>query len=324
MTRLSTLSACTLLALSSLLLGSEVDAQVKPCVGFNDSNNNATNLISARSGAFVNRWAWRYPSPTVRLVQGMRVYTGGRYSNKFMKVEIWDEDSTTSLPGKMLASGTWQASKPSKVMWQGANFDRTVLLRSRTNYWLVWRENGWNQMPFDPSGNKMAAARWTGSGWSTIGSTALKARLYCQPIDSVGATVYGKSCSNADNRTGTTFTNENANIGNANYGIEASGLPAGAPGVFILGVLPSFPSIPIKPAPGCFLNADTTLLIPTVTGTGNVRAATAAGHTFFPIALPNDTKLRGVFFAIQCAVLDKASKNALPMVFTNAMRTKVY
>lgn len=312
--------------LISLGVAKEATSQTTPCLSFQGSTNTASNLISSRfSNGMPRLWAWQYTATTPRVLRGMRVFTGNKYTDAFMSVEIWSDDSTNSLPGKRIAGGTWRAPKTPMVGWQGANFDRPVVLTTNVKYWFVWIEAGWSQVTFQANGTtQLQSAYWNGTAWASGAQQYAKIQLFCSQLDTKGAMVFGSSCNNAGGGTGTTFTNSSPTLDNADYRIEASGLPAGAPAVFILGVLSKFTSQPVATAPTCFLNADPTILIPTATGTGNVLSPTAAGHTWLPIPIPNNTALRGAFVAVQVAAFDAQSKNTLQLVFTNAMRSTVF
>ncbi len=305
---------------------STLSAQTAACDSLNDSTSNVANFISSRNSTRPNSWGWRYVPSSVKLARGLRIYTGNAFTTGFMQLEVWDEDSTTLMPGKRLAGGTFYAPKSSTGEWLGTNLDRNLVLQPNTPYWFVWVEIGWSVFPTEPGGTSMpAAARWDGAMWVASTTNQLKFRLYCSFIDTKGAVVAGTACTGAASGIGTAFSNLTPNIGNADYRVEGSGLPSGAPTLILLGAVANFPSVPLgSAAPGCFLNTDIVFTIAGITGNGDVRTPAAAGHLFAPLPIPNNPVLVGTYVGMQFAALDSASQNALPFVLTNAVRTTVF
>lgn len=311
-------------ALFALCVSASIGAQTQPCVSINAATNNVVGAITGRSFAGPGQWAWRYTPTKTEIVRGMRFFTNNNFAASFMSVEVWDQDAVTQLPGKRIAGGTWQVPKSSTPKFQGANFDRAVVMSANTSYWLTWVEVGWSQVPFQGSGTLLQSTRRTTTGWVLGTMQAAKIELYCQPLDSARTTSFGTSCANAAGGTPSTFTNEASSIGNLDFRVEASGFPVGVPAVFILGTNANFRSLPISTAAGCSLNADTAILVPTATGSGNVRASSADGHTALPLPIPNQARLRGTFLAVQAAAFDPQSTKPLQFVFTNAMRITIF
>ncbi|MCB9880523.1 MAG: hypothetical protein H6832_14175 [Planctomycetes bacterium] len=312
---------------AAVLLGVGVtNAQTTPCASLNDSNTNVANFISSRNLSRPNSWGWRYVPAATQIARGLRIFTNNSFTTGFMQLEIWDEDTTTMMPGKRIATGTFYAPKSATADWVGTNFDKQVLMQNGKSYWFVWVEIGWATFPTEPGGTSMpAAAVWNGTAWQTATTDQLKFRLYCSMIDTKGAAAFGTPCAGASGSIGTAFTNLTPNIGNADYRIEGTGLPSGAPTAIILGAIANFPSVPFGGvAPGCSLNTDIVVTIGAATGMGDVRASAAAGHLFLPLGIPNNPSLVGAYIGVQFATFDAQSANALKYVFTNAVRTTVY
>ncbi|PIE22622.1 MAG: hypothetical protein CSA62_11655 [Planctomycetota bacterium] len=299
-------------------------AQNKPCASLNDNNSNVSTAITQRSFTGPNTWAWRYVSPKPQAALGLRIFTKNRYFSGFMTLEIWSENSSSQLPGKMLQSGTWRFERENIAKWQGARFSGSVLLRPKQAYWFVWREPGFSTMPTEPSGVTMTkAVVRSGSSWRPARSTALKWRLFCSPLNTVGTQAYGSSCAGSNKRFPALFNNEAPKLGNASFRLEASGLPSGAAVIWILGAQPLFKSILLPGTARCWLNTDIAVLIPGIAGTGNVQARSAAGHCYLPLPIRNSPPLRGLYLGAQVTAIDKGMTTSLPMVFTNGMRCTV-
>ncbi len=316
--------------LASFLLASTTIAQTQPCASGNDSNSTASTSITAFGFAGENRNAWSYTPTSSVVARGLRIFTkGGGAAGPFMSIEIWDNDATTMLPKSRLAGGSWHAPMQAVNEWQGANLDKVVVLSANTTYWFVWVDPGFSAVPEEPNGIlQMPRARRSGTTWVSVATPgALKFRLYCLQLDEVGVGVRGSACGDSKGSLGTAFTNQSALLGNSNYRIEGSGFPSGAAALLILGADKNFMSVPFGAvAPGCSLNTDIVVLLTAASGTGNTRSSTAVGiasHVFFPFPIPTTPSLRGAYIGAQIAVLDTASSNALPFVFSNGLTTTV-
>jgi hypothetical protein len=317
-TRLSALCAAVLVPASLL-------AQSQPCASLNDSSNSVSTAITALNFAVGNNtYAWRFVPQQVHVATGLRIYTNNNFKAGFMKLEIWDESGSAPEPGKRLGGGTWRYEQDSTPKWQGAAFDGPIPLRPQTAYWFVWQEPGFSTVPTEPGAALMSGSvRLSGSSWVSTQASELKWRLYCQGLDTVGTQSYGPSCPSSSQQLGALFNNEAPVLGNTNFRLEASGLPSSAPALWLIGVIPSFPNVPVPGAPGCSLNTDIALIFPAATGGGPVQSTAAAGHSYFPLSIPNQLSLRGLFFAVQVAAVDTGATSSLPLVFTNGLRTTI-
>jgi hypothetical protein len=313
------------LTLAILAVTTPILAQTKPCLGLNDTSTNVTNVITGRNGANPGEWAWQYAPAANLTVRCLRIFTGNRYTDSHMKLAIWSAGATT--PAKELAGGTFFAPKTTAKDWVGTNLDAAVTMKKGTKYWIVWTETGWSTPPFESGGSTtLPAARRFGTGWSLGGRQAFKCRFYCSPIDVKSVTSFGKACSGVSTGLGMSFAQTTPNIGNANFRIEGTGFPANANAFLALGTAKTWPSIPFGPiAPNCYSNTDIKMVFGGKTGLGNIRAtAGPSGHVTYNIPIPNNSVLKGVFVAFQIAAADAASKNALPLVFSNATRATVF
>ncbi len=316
------------LVLSTFLCAAALDAQTKPCFAMNDTNTNVSSVITLLAFAGPGQWAYQFTPASSLIVRGMRIYTGNKFQNAFMSLEVWSHDAAKKLPKARLAGGTWKNPKPTAIGWYGTNFDKAQALIKGTTYWLVWTDPGWSTPPIDPNSfNTMPYAQRFGTTAAFVAGSnqALKFRLYCSPIDVKGARVFGSSCASAAGTTGTAFTNTSPTVGNASFRIEGTGLPSGATTFLALGVNNKWSSLSLGPlAPGCYLNTDLLAVFTGKTGTGDVRSTTGAlGHVSYSLPIPNNPSLKGVFVGSQIAVADAKSKNAIPGVFTNGLQITV-
>ncbi len=314
-----------LLSFVVTLCAASVSAQTTPCFAQNDTTNTVSGAITAFSFAGPGVRAYQF-TPTVPVVTGGgRIYTGNTLSAGFMTLEIWSNDTTTSLPNQRLTGGTWRISAALANAWQGANFDQTAVLLPNVAYWAIWIDPGSSTIPTDPTGTPAPAFLRSGTTWNSAPAAALKLRLYCSLLDAQGVAVQGSSCANSTSATGNASTNQPATVGNANFAVEASGFPANAAGVFVLGVVPNWVSVPLPGGPtGCSVNTAPLLTLAVMTGTGNQRAATFLGHTDFALPLPGDPSAVGFFFSASFAVLDTNASAPLPIVTTNALRITLF
>ncbi|MHC4897327.1 MAG: hypothetical protein ACYTGW_09500 [Planctomycetota bacterium] len=314
----------TSLVLTTVLCAVALDAQTQPCFGMNDTNTNVSNAVTAASLSGPGYWAYQFTPASVLVVRGGRVYTGNKFSDAFMSLEIWSHDTTTKLPKARLVGGTWKNAKPTAIGWYGTNFDKLQILTKGTTYWLVWVEPGFSTPPIEPNGTTMVstAIRYgTGAFTSRTGQAALKCRLYCSLIDVQGVTVNGNPCASRAGKLGSTFCQVVPSVGNASFRIEGTGLPSTARAYLALGLNKAWSSVSLSPiAPGCFQHTDFVAFVVHQTGTGDVRSAAALGHVNYVAPIPNNSALKGIYVGAQIGVVDAASTNLLPMVFTNGLK----
>jgi hypothetical protein len=316
------------LVVAALFLSPGISAQTKPCFSLNDATNAASNAITAWSSGGAYHWALQWTPSATHVAQGMTIWTSSMHLQGFHTLEIWTEDSKTLQPGVRLTGGTFAMPKGTVAGWYGTNFDKVQVLTKGTKYWIVWGEPGWSALPHQVgSTNILPMARrlvGTTGAWAAATGWGFKFRLFCSRLDQQFIGTFGTACSGSAGNVATTYSNTEPKIGNANFRIEAAGIPSGAASILLLGAKKTFPGVPFGGvAPGCYLNTDMVLLLVGVSGTGNHRAKPApgaAGHISFALPIPSTASLVGNYLGTQIAVHDVKSKNALPMVFTNALR----
>lgn len=313
--------------LPCLLLTLSLTAQTPPCDAANDSNTTInTNAFTGFGFAGPGHYAHQYTPTAPLAAQAMTIVTNqysGATRTSFMSLEIWDDNAGT--PGTRLAGGTWQADfGVANPYWQGANLDRPVFLQPSTPYWLVWVEPGGCYLPHEPAGAVTFPVMYrAGNGaWATRAAAALKFRLYCNLLDDANIAVQGFGCSSSAANYGSLYTTRAATIGNSRFLLEGGGLPPNSLSLMVLGVDGNFASTPVPGLPGgCQQHTDLfTTLGSGITGTGNVRAAAAFGHVVYPMPVPANAALIGLFLAAQIAALDPGSSAPIPFVTTNALR----
>jgi hypothetical protein len=297
-----------------------LSAQTQPCFAMNDVSTAVSNAIYAR-GAAPNVYGWQFSSPTPLVLQSARIFTGNNYASQvglYMRLELWSDDPNTNLPLARLAGGAWQHHVA--ISWQGTNFDAPVVVLPNTNFWIVFVDPAWSTVPTQPGGATMPQARFLNNVWTAVGTTALKIRLYCGLLDDQIAAPVGAPCASSAG-LGTLFTNENAVIGNAAFALDGSGFPGNTLALLALGMIPTWPSIPLPGGPpGCMIHTDIASVVSAFTGTGDVRAPTTLGHIRFGLPIPANAVLAGLVVTGQIAALDPASTAAVPLVSTNALR----
>jgi len=290
----------------------------------NDQNLAVSGAIYGMQSTIVP-YGWQYTAPTTATVYGARLYTANFYispTRQFMTIEIWDENAQ-GLPNSRLAGGTWMAE--SSVSWQGANLDVPVSMQAGTNYWIVFIEPSWSTVPIEPGGStQLPSARYVGGVWNSINPSALKFRLFCQPLETPGAVPFGLTCQSSAGQFGSMFTNDTANLGNVLFRLEGTGLPANSLCFMVLGVTPNYPSTLVPGTNNCMQSTDAFATVVGTTGGGDVRSATALGHLAFPIPLPSSPSFSNFYFSAQLAALDVGSTGALPFVTTNAMQMTLF
>ncbi len=314
------------LVLGTTMFAAALVAQTPPCFSANDQNTNVSNLIYSFSLAGPGVVAWQITPPASLTAEAIRIFTANTYASSvgaFMTLEIWSDNPTSpGLPGARLAGGTWQHN--AVVSWQGADLDAPVALQGGTAYWVVLTEPGWSTVPIEPGGTGLPGARLQGGVWQAQTASALKVRLFCGPLDDQGVVPFGPGCVSSGGALASLFGNQAPVVGNPDFRIEGSGLPAGAPVLGVFGLVAGFPSVPITGTNNCYLNTNWDLAIADVVGTGNVRAASAAGHVTLAIPVAANPALVGFYFSAQLVALDAASAQALPFVASNGLQVTVF
>jgi hypothetical protein len=324
------MNAPRLLALSLLL--AHLPAQTTPCLSLNDATNLASPNLTLTSLSGYTVQGWQFIPSSATIAQSVQLYTGNTQitSVRHMIIEIWSENPTNNLPGTRIAGGTWRISNALGRTWQGANLDSLVVLQASTPYWLVWHEPGSSMVPTDTSATPVAvpaAARSasTTGVWATRPASALKFRIFCSQLDQQGVVPYGTPCTASTGRVGTTFTNQPPTVGNANFVYEGTGFTGGALAVIVLGIKPGWVSAPVPGLPaGCLQHTD--ILVSTFgTVSGPTTAGPSAiGYVQFPVGIPNNMALMGVFVAGQIAGFDAGATAPLQFSTGNALRVTVY
>lgn len=314
---------------ASVFFASLAHAQTPPCIATNDANNTIGASLTAFGFSGPNANAYRVTPSASVVLQAAEVLTDSSLSTStnprgYMTLEVWDENAN-GLPGTRLAGGTWQSQVALGLAWQGANFDNLVVLNASQNYWVVWRDGGANRFPYEPGGTGLAHARLSGGNWlPQANPQPLKWRGYCTQLDDANVAPIGFGCVSSANRTPAAFTNHAPAIGNANFQLEGTGFPAASIGLVVLGTDPNWVSLPVPGAgPGCMLHADIVATATVLTGTGNeqvVHSTGFAGHTWFDFPIPNNPAFVGYLFNAQFVVLDTASLDPLPFVFSSGVR----
>lgn len=313
------------LALFSLTLA-PLAAQTAPCASMNDVTTAVSSAIYSWSSAGPNVNAWAYTPSAPLSAAALQIFTANNYFAQSMTLEIWSDSTTTNLPAARLAGGTWKITQTNVNSWQGANLDAPVLLTPSSRYWIVLTEPGWSTVPIEPGGSPLSTARFTGGAW-VAGSAgqALKFRLFCSPLDQLNVKVKGSACTWGTS-LGSHFVNQAPTIGNANFMLEGSGFPAGAPALVAFGVIPTWPSLPIPGAdPACLVHTDLVLTLAGTVGTGNVRDPVAAsGEIVFPVAIPANPALAGGVLSTQLFALWSGSSYPVNLVSSNALLITLY
>lgn len=325
--------AAMILRLSTAVLSIALaaTAQTPPCISLNDANNTVGTSITAFGFAGPGVLAYQFTPASAIVLQAAELYTSnaGLVNQGYMTLEVWDENPATNLPLSRLAGGTWQIQASLGLSWQGASFDGPALLNGGQSYWLVWRESGGNRLPYEPGGTTTSVARFSGGNWVLQATAqALKWRGYCSLLDDQSVQAVGVGCATAAGVVPASFTNQAPTIGNANFQVEATGLPTGSIALAILGGNGAWTSLPVPGAPaGCELHTDPIVVNVVPVGTGNQQAQHAigaSGHAWFDFAIPNDPTLVGFVLGSQFAVLDVGSSAAFPFVFSNGVRVTLF
>lgn len=299
-------------------------AQTPPCFATNDLTTSVSNAIYSFSTAAPNTYAWQITPTSPLAIQAIEIFSGNNYTSQvgaYMTIELWDEGAA-GTPQTRLAGGTWIINPA--IGWQGASLDGVAVLQPNTNYWVVFTEPGWSTPPVEPGGATLPSMRLSSGAWVTAGATALKSRLHCGLLEQTNVVPFGSLCTSSTNSIATMFTNTPPTVGNADFRLEGTGFAPGTIAFMVVGMIPQFPTFPIPGTANCHQSTDPMITVVGSTGTGNVRATTASGHTVFSIPLPSNAAFQGLYFAPQLAALDPTSAASLPFVTSNALQVTVY
>jgi hypothetical protein len=317
------------LLLSGAALAAALSAQAPPCFSANDANTSVSTSITASPfvGLNPNSRAYQF-SPTTSIAPlSASIFTGSPLRDDYMRLEIWDEDTSTNLPGNRIAVGTFSSPLSPTANWLGTNFDTAPQLNAGTNYWLVWIDSGGSIIPEEPGGVSLPrTTRASNRPWGTVAAGALKFRLYCNLFDTQVRASVGAPCATATNQLPTAFTNDTPTAGNTAFGIEGTNLPAGSTAWLLIGVNPNAGSTPLGAAfpPGCSLHTDIIAAIQGSTGIAEIGDQPSTprpspfGHVRFPTPLTTLTT-SGIFFSAQLVALDGAASAPVPLVLSNAL-----
>lgn len=300
---------------------SSLASQTNPCESLNDGTNAVNPSITGIPFSGTNAYAYEITAQQTHTVQSIRILTENTFRPRFMALEIHDRDPATGFPSARLGRGICNLEAGRGLAWQGVNFDKPVALSQGTLYMLVWREPGGSQPPHDPTGTMVPRLFLGNNGWRASGSAAVKYRLYCSLLDSANLIPAGNSCTSSQGTEGTLFSNEEPLVGNLAFGLEGSGFDPGAAAVLLLGVNPSFNSVPLTGFPaGCMLHTDVVVSVTAAIGTGAVGGTSSpAGHVLFPLGLPNNAALSGAIFRGQLGAVDAGATAVIPVVMSNGM-----
>ncbi|MEO6593968.1 MAG: hypothetical protein ABIP94_04370 [Planctomycetota bacterium] len=311
--------ACTALA-----------AQSPPCISLNDGNNSVGTATTAYGFAGPGVLAYQFTPANSIVLLAAQIYTQSTAFTSplgYQTLEIWDTNFIF-LPQTRLGGGTWQNQVILGLQWQGASFDQVIPLNGGQTYWLVWRESGGNVLPYEPGGFVTPTARFSGGNWTLQAtSQAVKWRGFCSLLDAQNVAPIGFGCLSSQSKLPSEFTNHAPTIGNANFQIEASGLPPGSIALVVLGTNATWISVPIPGAPGCDLHTDPLVLATVMVGTGNQQAqhsVGASGHAWLDLAIPADPTLVGTVIGSQFAAYDAGLAVPLQFVFSNGLRFTLY
>ena len=112
-------------------------------------------------------------------------------------------------------------------------------------------------------------------------------------------------------------------VGNAQFTLEAHGLPPGMPYLLMLNLGGNVATVDLAPfgAPGCVLR--TTLQAQLLGQTSGGDAVRGEGRVVVPAPIPSDGSLRGVVFSVQVGAIDTKPKRPFPMVVTNGIEVTI-
>jgi hypothetical protein len=301
------------------------------CVSFNDANTNVSTSTTASPFVGLNpsSRAYQFTVASPVTVLSASLFTGSPFRDDYMRLEVWDEDSATGAPGNRLTTGTMFSPLSTTANWLGCNFSNAVSLTPGTNYWFAMIDSGGSIVPEEPNGATPLTRKTRASqnAWSSSAATgAAKFRLFCDLYPENIDANFGAPCFTSSGQLATAFSNDVAQAGNPNYGIEGSNLPAGSTAFLLLGWDPNAASTPLGsffPA-GCFLSTNIFAVIPGQTGVAEIGDQPSSprpspfGHVRFSV--PLTTVGAGVFLSAQIIGVDGSSNAAIPYVTSNAIR----
>ena len=309
-----------------LLLSAVGYAQTAPCEALNDSNTTVSMNLTQFGFGGPNGNGWQLTPTSTGVLFGGRFFTENTLltGDRFMSIEMWSD--VGGAPGVQLGAGTWKVSGALGAAWQGANFDTPVIVTAGQPVWVMWIDPGFSVMPTEPSGVTVPSATRNGSTWSLTGTfDAPKVRLFCSLLDDAQASVFGQPCAGSAGGFGSLFTNQQPNVGNAEFAYEGSGFRPGQPVLLVLGFQSSWVSIPVPGlALGCLQHTDVVATVLGLSGTGNQQGPTASGHVSFPFPIPNDPGLLGLFLGAQLAGADPTLASPLPFSVSNGLQITVF
>lgn len=305
------------------------------CLARNDVSPSVSSSLTnvPPAGSNPNYHAYRFVPSNNVFPHSAWVYSGSPNRADYMRIEIWTD--TGGAPGTRIAGGAMASPQSTNARWLGSNFESLIMLQLNTPYWFVWVEPGESIVPEEPgSTDQLTRYRRTGTGaWVAAGSGAAKIRLFCgDTIDSASVSRVGFPCSSALDRQPYAWTNDSPEVGNSTFGIEGVHLPNSAASWLLLGFNPGFVPIPMQPLGasfGCSLYVAGTVSFSGTTGAaeiGDLPASPrppAAGHVRFPLAIPNNAGLAGLFFSAQIVSMDPPSGSPLPLVFSNGLHITI-
>jgi hypothetical protein len=314
-------------ACCSLLAAAAVQAQSAPCAGINHTSASVGTSLTANSPTAPNTFAYRVTLglPSGTALRAMTIFTGNTVVQPgFMMLEIWHE--TGGLPSSRWSGGTWQISHALGTDWQGANTDLDLAGVTQP-VWVVWTEPGSSTEPYEPGGVTVPTAQLINGVWTLLpAQTAPKLRFHCQRLDGAHVTVpyfsTGGGCwAWSGIGWGTLFTNQQPAVGNADFALEGTSFLSGQLAWLVLGTTPGGGAFQ------CTLQNDRTVALWGFIGTGDVRASAAttgaARHVTFPLPIPTNSQLAGMFITGQLVVFDPAS-TPLPFTVSNILHIVLF
>lgn len=162
--------------------------------------------------------------------------------------------------------------------------------------------------------------QWAFHSAKLLASKATPVRLF---VNAAGVKSTGSGCADGYGNFSVFGAATSPTIGNANFKLEAHGLPTSARFMLMLslggGVTPI--DMAFMGAPGCFLRTALQLDVGGLTTPGD--ALRGEGKVILPLPIPNDTSLRGLVLSLQIGALDGNSKRNFPMVVTNGIELTI-
>lgn len=152
-----------------------------------------------------------------------------------------------------------------------------------------------------------------------LASESTPVRLY---TNADGVAFAGAGCADGYGNVPVLGGPEAPALGNGQFRLEALGLPASAPALFMLG-LGGAPAIDLGPMgdPGCVLRSTLQAEVALQTGAGS--SLRGEGRLNLALPIPNQGGLKGLLFHVQIAAVDGKSQKALPLVLTNAVEVTI-